>query len=73
VSKRTIRSPPRRIQNTVAISTKECLYLHDFESLEEAREVIDEFIETCKRGWLLERYGYQTPAEGSRELTRKAA
>ena len=52
---------------------EECLYLHDFESLEEAREVIDEFIEKYNRGWLLERYGYRTPAEVRRELTRKAA
>ena len=52
---------------------EECLYLHDFESLEEAREVIGEFIETYNRGWLLERYGYRTPAEVRRELTRKAA
>ena len=52
---------------------EECLYLHDFESLEEAREVIGEFIEKYNRGWLLERYGYRTPAEVRRELTRKAA
>ncbi len=52
---------------------EECLYLHDFESLEDAKEVIGEFIETYNRGWLLERYGYRTPAEVRRELTRKAA
>jgi putative transposase len=52
---------------------EECLYLHDFESLEEARDVIGEFIETYNRGWLLERYGYRTPAEVRRELTQKAA
>ncbi len=52
---------------------EECLYLHDFESLEEAREVIGEFIDTYNRGWLLERHGYRTPAEVRRELTRKAA
>src|SRR5210317_1031645 len=38
---------------------EECLYLHDFESLEEARDVIGEFIERYNRGWLLERYGYR--------------
>ena len=52
---------------------EECLYLHDFESLEEARDVIGEFIERYNRGWLLERYGYRTPAEVRRELTQKAA
>lgn len=52
---------------------EECLYLHDFQSLEEAREVIREFIERYNHGWLLERHGYRTPAEARRELTRKAA
>jgi hypothetical protein len=35
--------------------------------------VIGEFIETYNRGWLLERYGYRTPAEVRKELTQKAA
>jgi transposase InsO family protein len=52
---------------------EECLYLHDFKSLEEAREVIGEFIERYNQGWLLERHGYRTPAEVRRDLTRKAA
>ena len=42
---------------------EECLYLHDFESLEEARQEIDAFIERYNRGWLLERHGYRTPAQ----------
>ncbi len=52
---------------------EECLYLHDFQSLEEARRVIGEFVEKYNRGWLLERHGYRTPAEVRLELTRKAA
>jgi len=52
---------------------EECLYLHDFESLEEAREVIGEFIERYNREWLLERHGYRTPAEVRQKLTRKVA
>jgi len=52
---------------------EECLYLHDFESLEEAREAIGEFIERYNRGWLLERFGHRTPAEVRQELTRMAA
>jgi putative transposase len=52
---------------------EECLYLHDFESLEEARELIGEFINKYNRGWLLERHGYQTPAEVRKALTLKAA
>jgi transposase InsO family protein len=52
---------------------EECLYLHDFQSLEEARTIIGEFIERYNHGWILERHGYRTPAEARRELTRKAA
>jgi putative transposase len=52
---------------------EECLYLHDFESLEEARTVIGEFIERYNRGWLIERHGYKTPAEVRQQLTRMAA
>ena len=52
---------------------EECLYLHDFESLEEARQEIDAFIERYNRGWLLERHGYRTPAQVREELTLKAA
>jgi len=52
---------------------EECLYLHDFQSLEEARQVIAAFIERYNRGWLLERHRYKTPAQVRYELTRKAA
>ena len=41
---------------------EECIYLHDFETLEEAREVIGAFIERYNNGWLLQRHGYMTPA-----------
>jgi transposase InsO family protein len=50
-----------------------CLYLHDFESLEEAREAIAGFVERYNRGWLLERYGHKTPAQVRQELTQRAA
>jgi putative transposase len=52
---------------------EECLYLHDFESLEEARHEIGAFIERYNRGWILERHGYMTPAQVRQKLTRKAA
>jgi len=52
---------------------EECLYLYDFQSLEEAREVIAEFVERYNRGWLLQRHGYRTPAAVREALTRKAA
>lgn len=52
---------------------EECLHLHDFATLEEARQVMGEFIERYNRDWLLERHGYRTPAEVRRALTRQAA
>jgi transposase InsO family protein len=52
---------------------EECLYLHDFATLEEARQVIGEFIERYNAQWLLERHGHRTPAEVRRALTRQAA
>jgi putative transposase len=52
---------------------EECLYLHDFARLDEAREVIGRFIECYNHEWLLERHGYRTPAEVRRALTQKAA
>ncbi len=52
---------------------EECLYLHDFRTLDEAREVIGEFIEQYNREWLLERHGHRTPADVRRALTQQAA
>jgi len=52
---------------------EECLYLHDFATLDEARQVIGEFIERYNRAWLLQRHGYRTPAEVRASLTRQAA
>ena len=52
---------------------EECIYLHDFETLEEAREVIGAFVECYNNGWLLQRHGYMTPARAREKLSRKAA
>lgn len=52
---------------------EECIYLHDFETLVEAREVIGEFIERYNREWLLERHGHRTPTDVRQVLTMKAA
>ena len=51
---------------------EECLYLHDFESLEQARQVIDEFVRRYNEQWILERHAYQTPAQ-VRQALRIAA
>ena len=52
---------------------EECLYLHDFPSLNEAREIIRHFVETYNREWLLERHGYRTPADVRASRTLQAA
>ena len=52
---------------------EECIYLHDFETLEEAREVIGAFIERYNNAWLLQRHGYMTPARAREKLSRRAA
>ncbi len=41
---------------------EQCLYLHQFTSLTEAREVIAVFIQQYNTEWLIERLGYRTPA-----------
>ena len=44
----------------------------DFATLDEARQVIGEFIERYNRAWLLERHGYRTPAEVRASFTGMA-
>ncbi len=46
---------------------------HDFATLDEARQVIGEFIERYNREWLLERHSHRTPADVRASLTRQAA
>ena len=52
---------------------EECLYLHDFESLEEARQEIDAFIDATTAGGSWRRHGYRTPAQGPSGAHLKAA
>ena len=40
-----------------------CLYLHQFESLEQARHVIAEFIHRDNHQWLIERLDHRTPVQ----------
>ena len=61
------------VERFIRTLKEECLYLNDFETLEEAREVIGAFIERYNRGWLLQRHGYMTPARAREKLTRRAA
>ena len=52
---------------------EECIYLHDFDNLEEARAVIGAFIERYNNDWLLQRHGYMTTARAREKLSRRAA
>jgi transposase InsO family protein len=52
---------------------EECLWLFDFEDLEQARARIDAFIDLYNNQWLIERLGYRTPVVAHRELLQKAA
>ncbi len=52
---------------------EECIYVHHFRTLEEARFAIGTFIRCYNHEWLLERHGYMTPAEVRSQLTRLAA
>jgi hypothetical protein len=49
------------------------LYLHDFDSLEDARLVIGAFIERYNHGWILDRQGYKTPTQAREHFTHLAA
>lgn len=52
---------------------EECLYVHEFESLEHARQVIADFIERYNSQWLIERHDYMTPAEKRASFTLEEA
>ena len=52
---------------------EECIYMHDFDSLEEARQIIGAFVSRYNGQWLLERHGYLTPTEARRALVQEAA
>jgi putative transposase len=61
------------IERWIRTLKEECLYLHDFESLEEARTIISAFIQRYNEQWILERHGYRPPAEVRRSLLEEAA
>jgi transposase InsO family protein len=52
---------------------EQCLYLHQFASLAEAREVIGAFIRRYNTEWLIERLDYRTPAAARAAAWAEAA
>ena len=52
---------------------EQCLHLHRFESLEQARRIIATFIDRYNHEWLIERLGYRTPTQTRADALRRAA
>lgn len=52
---------------------EQCIYLHQFGSLEEAHRIIAEFIARYNHEWLIERLGHRTPAQARADAARRAA
>jgi putative transposase len=52
---------------------EQCLYLHQFRSLEEARRIIGEFIARYNRERLIERLGHRTPSQPRAVALKRAA
>jgi len=52
---------------------EQCLYLHQFATLEEARRLIAAFIRRYNHEWLIERLDHRTPAQARAEAGRRAA
>jgi len=46
---------------------EQCIYLHRFASLTDARRIIGEFIQRYNTEWLIERLGNRTPAAAQAE------
>jgi putative transposase len=50
-----------------------CLYLHAFDTIEEAAHTVATFIEHHNEQWLIGRLGYRTPAAVRRAFAQQAA
>src|SRR6266852_4887614 len=51
---------------------EQCLYLHQFRDLEEARRIIGAFIARYNAEWIVERLGYRTPVQARRDALQEA-
>jgi transposase InsO family protein len=55
------------------IPKEQCLYRHQFETLEQARQIVSEVTGRYNTQWLIERLGHRTPAQVRAEaLTPRA-
>jgi putative transposase len=52
---------------------EQCIYLHQFRTVEEAHQIIGAFIARYNAEWLIERLGHRTPAQARADAARRAA
>jgi len=52
---------------------EQCLYLHRFKDIEEARVIIGAFIARYNTEWLIQQLGHRTPAQARADAQRQAA
>jgi putative transposase len=52
---------------------EQCIYLHQFATVEEARERIGAFITRYNTEWLIERLGHRTPAQARAAALKQVA
>ncbi len=60
------------IERFIRTLKEQCVWLHRFESLDQARGIIGAFIERYNHHWLIERLNHRTPAVARRELLAAA-
>ena len=54
-------------------SKEQCLYLHRFQTLEEARHIIGELVSRYNEQWLVAKLGYRPPAGARRAWEDRVA
>ena len=60
------------IERFIRTLKEQCLWLHRFETLAEARAIIAAFIRRYNEEWIIERLDYRTPAIARQELATVA-
>jgi len=59
------------VERFIRTLKEQCIWVHRFRDIEEAREIIGEFIERYNEGWILERLGYRTPVQARVDYYRE--
>jgi len=61
------------IERFIRTLKEQCLYVHRFETLEQARQLIGEFIARYNQEWIIGRLGYRTPMQVRASYAKQAA